>query len=161
MFTLDSSECLYCDFLGYDTVYSGRWVLVCRRNAEGDSSDTVVTPYQATRCYMTQNYGRNRWIFSDNKWLLKAKLSLFLIKQTLWKYMGRGGTTPRFLNLDIRWRWLHVPGRFILGERDFGYRSKGTFFGGGSRPGVRTHEKGNVFFMLHYTYDLTAIQPLA
>jgi len=35
-FNFDSSECLYCDILDYDTVlvYCGRRVLVCGRNAE-------------------------------------------------------------------------------------------------------------------------------
>jgi len=52
-FRFDSSECLYCDILGYDTVYSGRQVLVYRRRAEEDPSDTLVTSYHDTQFYMT------------------------------------------------------------------------------------------------------------
>jgi len=63
-FRFDDSDCLYCDILGYDTVYSGRRVLVCRRRAE-DPSDTLVTSYQSTRCYMTQNHGRTRMIYNN------------------------------------------------------------------------------------------------
>jgi len=54
-FRFDSSECLYCDILGYDTVYSGRRVLVCRRRAEEDPPDTLVNSYHNTRCQMTEN----------------------------------------------------------------------------------------------------------
>ena len=104
-FLFDKGECLYYDIMGYDTVYSGRRVLVCRRNTE-DPSDTFVNSYQTTRCYMTQNHGATRLNSSENNWLLKAKLSLFLTKNTLWKHKGSGGTAPRFLNLDIRWLWL-------------------------------------------------------
>jgi hypothetical protein len=34
-FSFEVNEGLYCDILGYDTVYPGRRVLVCRRNTEG------------------------------------------------------------------------------------------------------------------------------
>ena len=41
-FNFDGSECLYCDILVYDTVYSGIRVLVCWRNAEENHFDTAL-----------------------------------------------------------------------------------------------------------------------
>jgi len=54
-FRFDGSECLYCDILGYNTIYSGRRVLVRRRRAEEDLPDTLVNSYLNTRCQMAEN----------------------------------------------------------------------------------------------------------
>jgi hypothetical protein len=134
--------------------HSGGWhrvfwyVLVCRRNTEVHS-DTFINSYQTTPwCYMTQNHGRTRLVFSDNNWLLNANLSLFLIKPTLWKHMGRSGTAPRFLTLDIRWLWLvsFSPPSLYSRETDLIYRSMGLW-GEGGRTVLVTPLKRNIFLM--------------
>ena len=77
------------------------------------------------------NCGQTPLIFSDNNWLLKVELSLFLIKQIYESIWGEEVQLHAFL-ISILMAMpgqLHVPGRFILEERDLDYRSMG--FGGG------------------------------